>query len=99
MRIAQLIIALALLACLFPLPFGYEDLIRYAAAVLFAIMGYHFFEQEKKTWGFLGLLLAVVYQPWYKIPFPDLVLKILYPLTAAGLIFLYVKERRSDCQK
>lgn len=96
MKIAKLIIALALIGCLFPLPFGYEDLIRYAAAVLFAIIGYQFFEQDKNLLGIVGLLMAVVYQPWYKIPFPGLALKILYAISAAALIYLYIKEIRAE---
>ena len=47
-KITLLILAIALLICLAPMPYGYYMLIRYAATILLSVMAYDYFKNKQK---------------------------------------------------
>ena len=63
MKQTYLIFAAMLLLCLAPMPYGYFQLVRFVAMVVFAAMAYRYFQQEKTvaawTFGALALLFQV----------------------------------------
>lgn len=67
MQKLQFILAIALLLCLAPMPYGYYILVRYGSAIIFGIMAYQYYLNKKEnlalTWG----ALAVLFQPLIKI--------------------------------
>lgn len=67
MQKLQFILAIALLLCLAPMPYGYYILVRYGSAIVFGIMAYQYYLDKKEnlalTWG----ALAVLFQPLIKI--------------------------------
>lgn len=67
MKAIQVILILALLLCLFPMPYGYFILVRYLATVVFTIMAYHHYKQQNNTTTYLWVCLALLFQPFFKI--------------------------------
>lgn len=47
MRIVYLIMAVLLLLCLAPMPYGYYQLVRFVSMVVFGIMAYQYYEEKK----------------------------------------------------
>ena len=69
MKHILLILAVALTICLFPMPYGYYIFIRYFAAIVFAVMAYDLYQkQENKRGAIIFLAMAILFQPFIKIP-------------------------------
>lgn len=59
------IFALALFACLLPMPYGYFMLVRFAAMIIFALMAYGYYKQEKEGIAIFFGAMAVFYSNLY----------------------------------
>lgn len=94
MQKLQFILALALLLCLAPMPYGYYVLVRYGSAVVFGIMAYQYYLEKKEnlalTWG----ALAVLFQPLIKIPLGRTVWNIVDVIVAI-ILFLIILRTHS----
>lgn len=67
MKWSMIILAIALILCLAPMPYGYFILVRYAAAIIFTVMAYDYYQQNKRTVTCLWIALAILFQPIFKI--------------------------------
>jgi hypothetical protein len=67
MRPLKTIIAVALLLCLFPLPYGYYELVRLGGMVCFAVLAYQSYQQKQEGWMVVYAALALLFQPFFKI--------------------------------
>ena len=94
MRFLPFLLAIVLLLCLAPMPYGYFTLVRFLAMVGFGYMAFHYFKQRKEvlTWTFVTL--ALLFQPFAKIALGRMVWNIVDVVVAIWLIILFVKERR-----
>ena len=60
-------LAIMLLLCLFPLPYGYYTLVRFVAMVVFAIMAYVYYEQKNTLFCVVAVALVLLFQPFQKV--------------------------------
>lgn len=67
MRPLKIIIAVALLLCLLPLPYGYYELVRLGGMVCFAVLAYRSYQQKQEGWTVTYAALALLFQPFFKI--------------------------------
>lgn len=67
LRKLGLVLAIALILCLFPMPYGYFILVRFIAMVYFVSMSYSFFKSNKMQQCILFGALALLFQPFVKI--------------------------------
>ena len=67
MRPLKIIIAVALLLCLLPLPYGYYELVRLRGMVCFAVLAYRSYQQKREGWTVAYAALALLFQPFFKI--------------------------------
>ena len=63
--ILKLIIAILLILCLADMPYGFYELVRFAAAGAFAYLSYDFFKSKRDGLGFLFAGLALLFQPFF----------------------------------
>lgn len=59
-------LAVALLLCLLPMPYGYYTLIRMVAMVIFAFLALIFFKRSKTVLGLVAVVLVLLFQPFAK---------------------------------
>lgn len=67
MKYIYLILAAMMLLCLAPMPYGYFQLVRFVAMVVFSIMAYYFYEEKKEVLMIIFGALALLFQPFIKI--------------------------------
>ena len=67
MKILKIILALLLLLCLAPMPYGYYQFVRVAAFVVFAILAYEKRGDENKVLFALYLIGAILFNPIWKV--------------------------------
>ena len=67
MKYIQLFLAALLLLCLLDMPYGYYNVIRLAAMVVFVYMAYMYTEEKKQGLMVTFGALALLFQPFVKI--------------------------------
>jgi hypothetical protein len=63
----KLILAILLFFCLYDLPYGYFQFVRFASLIGFGILAYHANSNSKQTEVIIYIILAVLFQPFIKI--------------------------------
>ena len=63
----KLILAILLLLCLAPMPYGYYQLVRFAGLIGFGVLAYSAHQEDKQTEMIIYGALALLFQPFFKI--------------------------------
>ena len=87
------ILSLLLLLCLAPMPYGYFQLVRFVAMVVFGVMAYKYYEEKKNVLAITFGALALLFQPFIKVALGRTMWNVVDVAVAIGLIALYYKER------
>ncbi len=90
------ILAVMLLLCLAPMPYGYYQLIRFVAMVAFAYFAYCYFKSDEGGVGCIFIVLALLFQPIFKIALGRTLWNVLDVIVAIGLAYLVVKEKSKN---
>lgn len=96
MKQLYLFLAAMMLLCLAPMPYGYFQLVRFVAMIVFGLMAYRYYQNQKMvaTWVFGAL--ALLFQPIYKIALGRVVWNVVDVIVAIFLIILFVFEWRRE---
>ena len=95
-NIILLLLAIALLICLAPMPYGYYVLIRYVATILFGVMAYDYFQDKQKGLYITSLALTLLIQPVMKIPLGRVVWNFVDVVVAVFLVYLFFRKKSMD---
>ena len=96
MKQVYLILAALMLLCLAPMPYGYYQLVRFVAMVAFGIMAYQYYLKQKSEAAVVFAVLALLFQPIYKIALGRAMWNVIDVLVAVLLIALFVLEKRLE---
>ena len=67
MKQVYLILAALMLLCLATMPYGYFQLVRFVAMVVFGVIVYQYYLRQKTVATVIFVVLALLFQPIYKI--------------------------------
>lgn len=93
LRKLGLVLAIALLLCLFPMPFGYFTLVRFIAMTYFVSMSYSSFKSNKMQLCILFGALALLFQPFVKIVLGRGMWCFVDVVVSLGLMFFWWKNK------
>jgi hypothetical protein len=88
-NLIKIALAILLVVCIFHLPYGYYQLLRYLAVVGFAFLAYYEYYRKSTPMVILYVALAVLFQPLYKFSLGRDVWVVVDVAVAAGLILLF----------
>lgn len=88
-------VALALLVCLLPMPYGYYTLVRLVAMVLFGILSFGFFARHNTPLYLLCAFMACLFQPLVKFPLGREMWMLVDVVAAGLLLWLTFRQRNS----
>ena len=91
-QIIRLLLAVMLLLCLAPMPYGYYQLVRFVSMVAFAYLAYYHFKSEEGGLGFAFVALALLFQPFFKVALGRTLWNVVDVIVAIGLIYLVVSD-------
>lgn len=91
-----LALAIALIICLFPMPYGYYTLIRFAAMIIFGCMAVNFIILQKTTLCIIVASLAALFQPFAKIALGRTMWNVVDVIVAIALILLWIKTNKDN---
>ena len=92
--ILKLIIAIMLILCLADMPYGFYELVRFAAAG--GYIDYDYFKNKRDGLGFLFAGLALLFQPFFKVALGRVLWNIIDIVVAVALIFLIVRAFKKE---
>lgn len=95
MKTLKIIIALLLILCLFDMPYGYYLLVRWTSLVCFILFGIEYYAKENKPVGIAMFVLAILFQPFFKIALGKSLWNIVNVAVAVFLLILLVVEQRN----
>lgn len=96
-NLIKLALAALLLICLFQMPYGYYQLVRFIAVVGFALLAYYEYERKNIPMVIVFAGLMILFQPLGKIPLGREVWNIVDVVVAAGLVgTMFFKKLKSD---
>ena len=96
MKYSYLILAALLLFCLAPMPYGYYQLVRLVAMVLFAVFAYNYWRNDQQPLTIVFITLVLLFQPFMKIALGRAMWNIVDVIVALGLITLWCFERNKQ---
>ncbi len=89
MKYIPIIMAVLLLLCLVPMPYGYYQLVRFIAMIVFGFMAYQYYNQKKVQLTIVFASLALLFQPLIKISLGRALWNIVDVIVAIFLVILF----------
>ena len=100
MKHLGLFLSILLLLCLAPMPYGYFQFVRFMATLAFGVMAFHYYQEQKEWLTYTCGMLALLFQPFYKIALGRTIWNIVDVIVAFGLLILFFYEwRKGDGKK
>ena len=93
MKKILLILSLLLLLCLASMPYGYYQLVRFVAMVVFGVMAYKYYEEKENVLAITFGALALLFQPFVKVALGRTMWNVVDVAVAIGLIVLFILEK------
>jgi hypothetical protein len=92
----KLFLTILLFGCLFDLPYGYYQFVRFAALVGFGYLAYDTNEKGYKNEAFVYIALAILFQPFYKISLGRTLWNIVDIIVGIGLLLtLFIPKKEN----
>lgn len=88
-----IVVAIALLICLFPMPYGYYTLVRFIAMVFFGYLAFAFNKEEKGNYAIMSGAVALLFQPFFKIALGRGMWNVVDVIVAVTLLILWYKHK------
>ena len=85
-------LAVALIVCLFPMPYGYYTLVRFVAMLIFGCMAFSFYKNENISLCVIAGSLALLFQPFFKIVLGRTMWNVIDVIVAIALVALWYKN-------
>lgn len=93
-KIIKIGLAVLMFGCLFDMPYGYYQLVRFIALIGFAVLAYQANQQSRQTEMFIYGALALLFQPFFKIALGRELWNIVDVIVGAGLLVSLVKNNK-----
>lgn len=85
-NIIKIILAFLFFLCLAKMPYGYYQFVRFAGLIGFAILAYQANTQNKQTEMVIYGVLALLFQPFFKIALGRTIWNVVDVIVAIGLL-------------
>jgi hypothetical protein len=77
------------------MPYGYYQLVRFVAMVVFAIMSYQYYKEKKNGLSITFGALVLLFQPFVKVALGRTIWNVVDVVVAIGLIVLCLTHKNS----
>lgn len=94
----KIVLIVLLLLCLFKMPYGFYQLVRFLALVGFCIFSYKAYMQQKEVNVFFYGALALLFQPFFKIALGKTFWNVIDVIVAVGLLLTLINSQRNQKQ-
>lgn len=93
-NILKIILAVLFFLCLANMPYGFFQLVRFAALVGFALLAYSANERKQGVEVIVYVALAILFQPLFKIPLGRMMWNVVDVIIGVGLLLsIFIKPK------
>jgi hypothetical protein len=92
-NLIKAVLAILLVLCLFDMPYGFSQLVRFIALVGFGILAYEAHKNGNESGMFIYIGLAILFQPLLKIALGRQIWNVVDVIVVIGLIISMFMER------
>lgn len=85
-----------MLLCLAHLPYGYYEFLRFFAMIVFTIMAYRYYKEDKEAFAVVFFMLALLFQPFIKIALGRMIWNLVDVIVAVLLVCLFIYDKRKE---
>lgn len=96
---ASLVLAVFLLLCLFPLPYGFYTITRLAVSIIAGCWAYQFYKNNKTPLAIIAGGIVILFQPLVKIVLDRITWNIVDIILAFLLFTLVLSQKRQIVKK
>ncbi len=89
-------LAIILLVCLFPIPYGYYTFVRFVSMIVFGCMAVHFYKERQMPLCVIAGSLALLFQPFIKIALGRTIWNVVDVIVAVALLVLWYKNKNQS---
>ena len=82
----KIVLAILFLLCLLDMPYGFYQLVRFVGLVGFGVLAYNANEKHKQTEMIIYVVLALLFQPFFKVALGRELWNIIDIIVAIGLV-------------
>lgn len=86
-------LAITLILCLFSMPYGYYQFVRFFAMAIFAYLAYCEYKNSHVDRMIVFIILAILFQPFAKIALGRVMWNIVDVIVAGYLVFLALRRK------
>lgn len=90
----KIILSVALFLCLLDMPYGYYQLVRFFALVVFVFLSHQCYKQRDNSLSYLYAVLAILFQPFIKISLGRDIWNIVDVIVGIGLVIIVFWKRK-----
>lgn len=96
-KIIKIILAILLLFCLLKMPYSYYELVRFLALIVFSLLAYFAYKENKHVEMIIFFSLAILFQPLFKIALGRILWNVIDVIVGFGLLIsLFVKSKNNE---
>ena len=93
----KVILSVLFFLCLFDMPYGYYQFVRFTGLIGFVILAYQAHKQNSQTEIIIYCILALLFQPFFKIALGREIWNIVDVVVGIGLLIsLFVKPKKNQ---
>jgi hypothetical protein len=92
-KVIKSILAVLFFLCLFDMPYGFYQLVRFIALVGFVVLAYFAYKEENQVEMIISIVLAILFQPLAKIALGRELWKIVDVVVGIALIVSIVRKK------
>ena len=85
-KVIKIVLAILLFDCLLDMPYGFYEFVRFVALIGFAILAYQALEEGRQTEVIIYAVLAILFQPFFKIALGRDLWNVVDVIVGVGLI-------------
>lgn len=90
----KIILSISLFLCILNMPYGYYQLVRFFALVVFVFLSHQCYKQGDNNLSYLYAVLAILFQPFIKISLGKEIWNIVDVIVGIGLIITVFWKRK-----
>lgn len=95
-KIIKIGLAILMFGCLLDMPYGYFQFVRFAALIGFGILAYQANQQKKQTETIVYGVLALLFQPFFKVSSGREIWNIVDVIVGIGLLLSLFKKYKNE---
>lgn len=91
-KVLKIIMAILLFLCLLDMPYGYYQLVRFMAMISFGFLAVKSYARKDEKFAFTYGILAILFQPIFKISLGRDIWNIIDVIVGSGLIIILLRR-------